>query len=276
MEDSMPFSIQFLGVGGAFAMPTTPGDLANAPMQSNMVITAQNGKRMLFDCGTDIRFSAQMCGYGPNSFDAVYISHEHADHMGGLEWLLLNQLFGSDTKVILIAERDLSWRIWGMLRSSLMLTTKGFMRFDDYVEQRSIDMDNSWSKSSAIPGQVFWADLRLNLVKNIHVQHMMKSMFSYGMIVASNDDIIYISSDTVFDHEHIVRIAAKVTIVFHDCEVGFKTGVHAHYDELLTLPEEVRAKMWLYHYNPIEAAKKNAQGDGFCGFVQRGQTFEFN
>jgi hypothetical protein len=62
-------------------------------------------------------------------------------------------------------------------------------------------------------------------------------------------------------------------VVFHDCETyPFKSGVHAHYDDLVTLPKEQKAKMWLYHYGPDP--KQNANKDGFCGFVQKGQTFE--
>lgn len=276
MEDSMPvpksFSIQFLGVGGAFSMPTTPGDLTTCPMQSNMVITAGNGKRMLFDCGTDIRLSAQMCGFGPASFDAVYISHEHADHAGGLEWLLLNRLFGGGEKPLLIAESDIGFRLWATLRSSLKTTTKGLMRFEDYVKLQSVICEPyEWVDEENVAA-VTWEDIPIKLVRNIHVHHEKSPMASYGMIL---DGRVYISSDTVFDPFQIEAIAAEVEHIFHDCEVGFKTGVHAHYDELLTLPKSVRAKMWLYHYNPVEAAKKDVLADGFRGFVTRGQTFKF-
>lgn len=266
----MPVSIQFLGVGGAFAMPTTPGDLSTAPMQSNMVITSESGKRMLFDCGGDIRFSAQMCGYGPNSFDAVYISHEHADHAGGLEWLLLNRLFGGGLKPVLIAEAKLIQNLWTMLRPGLRVTTKGVMRSRHYYEER-------WFSWQSYEDRMNWEGLWLTFVRNEHVVHSKQPMISYGVIVRTSDqNRFYLSSDTVFDDVQIITIAEKVDMIFHDCEVGYKTGVHAHYDELLTLPDAVRAKMWLYHYNPVEAAKRDPTADGFLGFVARGQTFTFD
>ena len=38
-------------------------------------------------------------------------------------------------------------------------------------------------------------------------------------------------------------------IIFHDCEtLPFKSGVHAHYEDLKTLDDKTRKKMWLYHY----------------------------
>jgi len=262
----MPFSIQFLGVGSAFSMPTTPGDLTTAPMQSNMVITAANGKKMLFDCGTDIRFSAQMCGYGPGSFDAVYISHEHADHMGGLEWLLLNRLFANVGKLRLLAQADVLRNVWKMLQPSLQITTKGKMSLTDYVDYESLHPSFGTD----------WEELRLGLVPVVHVACADMLMMSYGMCAKGEKDSIYISSDTLFNSSDIIRITPIVDIIFHDCEVGFKTGVHAHYDQLLTLPDGVRAKMWLYHYNPVEATKKDAVADGFRGFVTRGQIFHFD
>lgn len=276
MDDSKPFSLQFLGVGGAFSLPVTPGDLSSAAMQSNMVITAPSGARMLFDCGTDIRFSAQMCGYDSRSFHAIYISHEHADHVGGLEWLLLNRLFDSSSpRPLLIAEHQLFDRIWTMLQPSLLITVKGRMEFAHYVEQCLMQMAED-GLGFKHPHAVVWEGLNLKLVENIHVQHPTASLKSYGLLIRSSQDVVYISSDTIFDREQIIRIAHEATVLFQDCEMGFKTGTHAYYDDLLTLPAAVRAKMWLYHYSPIEAAQKDVHADGFCGFVHRGQIFEFN
>lgn len=271
----MPFSIQFLGVGGAFALPTIPGDLTTCLMQSNMVITAENGKRMLFDCGTDIRFSAQMCGFGPGSFDAVYISHEHADHAGGLEWLLLNRLFSGGEKPILFTESGLMGRLWTQLQGGLVTTTMGIMNQFDYVRYHKIDYLLN-SSEHGVPKIFEWESLKLCMTPQIHVQHEIYPMRSFGLVVQGEKQAFWISSDTIFNRSQIKVFADDVDTIFHDCEVGFKTGVHAHYDELLTLPDSVRAKMWLYHYNSVEADKKDAVADGFRGFVTRGQTFEFN
>jgi hypothetical protein len=68
-------------------------------------------------------------------------------------------------------------------------------------------------------------------------------------------------------------------IIFQDCETydwqtgKSKSGVHAHYRELLTLPEEIRSKMWLYHYQDARPLP-DAKADGFAGFVEQGQVFE--
>ena len=77
--------LQFLGVGSQFS--------GHDQYHSNMVITARSGKRMLIDCGSDVKFSLAECGLLPTDLDAVYISHLHADHIGGMEWLALSTLF---------------------------------------------------------------------------------------------------------------------------------------------------------------------------------------
>jgi hypothetical protein len=53
--------------------------------------------------------------------------------------------------------------------------------------------------------------------------------------------------------------------------------VHAHYDDLKTLPDEIRKKIWLMHYQPVMPIidlQKRARDDGFAGFVEKGQIFD--
>lgn len=69
----------FLGSGSAFTMQNR---------QSNMIIEL-NGRKLLIDVGSDIRFSLKLMGYNFKDIDEVYLSHLHADHIGGLEWLNL-------------------------------------------------------------------------------------------------------------------------------------------------------------------------------------------
>jgi ribonuclease BN (tRNA processing enzyme) len=69
----------FLGSGSAFTMKNR---------QSNAIlIDSENKKSLLIDCGTDIRHSLAKINYSHRDISAVYISHAHADHAGGLEWL---------------------------------------------------------------------------------------------------------------------------------------------------------------------------------------------
>jgi hypothetical protein len=45
--------------------------------------------------------------------------------------------------------------------------------------------------------------------------------------------------------------------------------------ELKSLPAALKAKMWLYHWNGSFTKLPDAKTDGFLGFVEKGQEFEF-
>lgn len=57
-------------------------DQRDRRMRSSIIIT-KNNKHYLIDCGPDFR--TQFLGSGYQSLDAVLITHEHFDHIGGLE-----------------------------------------------------------------------------------------------------------------------------------------------------------------------------------------------
>ncbi|CAA9435206.1 MAG: Ribonuclease Z, partial [uncultured Phycisphaerae bacterium] len=69
--------LTFLGTGSAFTL---------ANYQSNMLLE-DSGKRLLIDCGGDARHAMAAAGYKAADVDALYVSHLHADHIGGIEWL---------------------------------------------------------------------------------------------------------------------------------------------------------------------------------------------
>jgi hypothetical protein len=72
---------------------------------------------------------------------------------------------------------------------------------------------------------------------------------------------------------HLKVLYGSCDLIFQDCETSkFVSPVHAHYTELLRLPDAIRKKMWLYHCQ--DGAKADAIEHGFAGFVKQGQTFD--
>ena len=83
------------------------------------------------------------------------------------------------------------------------------------------------------------------------------------------------TTDTQFSPEQIKNFYDMADLIFQDCETGeFESGVHAHYNQLKTLPEKFKKKMWLYHYQDGELP--DAKADGFLGLVKMGQVFDYN
>ena len=94
----------------------------------------------------------------------------------------------------------------------------------------------------------------------------------YGIAITIGGRVIYITADTQFTPKRLMAHYLQADIIFHDCETGMNhSGVHAHYEDLCTLENDIKAKMWLYHYHP--GALPDAQGNGFKGFAQPRQVF---
>lgn len=255
--------LTFLGVGSAFTTPEY--------FQSNMLLTAASGKTLLIDCGTDIRHSLAehrlaARNHGP-AIDAVYISHSHSDHIGGLEYLAFTSYFsGAPEKIKLFAAAPLLTGLWEeSLRGGLACIQGKSMRLHDYFDCREVG-----------PNALFcWEGIAFQLVPMPHILVGNEVRYSYGLLIGQGDGDDYaafLSTDSQFRRDLVSRLAGRVGAIFHDCETtAGKSGVHAHYEELRTLPAAIKSKMWLYHYHPAPPFAPEA--DGFKGFVKKGQEF---
>jgi ribonuclease BN (tRNA processing enzyme) len=124
-------------------------------------------------------------------------------------------------------------------------------------------------------GYFTWMEIKFNLIKLIHINNGHFLVPSYGLFFEVDGIKVFLTTDNQFCFNLAEEFYERADIIFQDCETSaFKSQVHAHYEELLTLPEKIKNKMWLYHYQP--GPLPDAKKDGFCGFVKRGQTFEFS
>ncbi len=263
--------IKFLGVGSAFT--------TSEYYQSNMLVTARNGKELLVDCGTDIRFSLRECrhttdvssqdGDSRGQIDAVYISHLHSDHIGGMEWMAFETYFSPNSgKPKLFMEENIMHEMWNCsLKGGLGCIEGKQMHLTDYFDCRP----------ASDGGSFCWERILFTLVKMPHIITGYKNFYSYGLLIEEMDhqgSRVFITTDTQFQPDLIGRIAKKTSVIFHDCETSpLKSIVHAHYDDLCTLPSALRRKIWLYHYQP-HPDDRHPKADGFAGFVKKGQEFD--
>lgn len=84
-------TLKFLGTGTSQGVPpigcTHPVCLSRDPrdrrLRTSAIITTDSGKKILIDCGPDFR--QQMLANRESRVDAVLITHEHNDHVIGLD-----------------------------------------------------------------------------------------------------------------------------------------------------------------------------------------------
>jgi len=77
-----------------------------------------------------------------------------------------------------------------------------------------------------------------------------------------------------------------VNFIIQDTETSpYKSGVHAHYDDLCTLPADIKAKMALVHFQDnvmgidgvvLSVWDDKAKADGFYGMIDRGTILDLD
>lgn len=250
--------LQFIGTGSAF----TIGD---SNYQSNMLLRSRLGRTLLLDCGTDVRLALYELGLSYRDIDDVYISHLHSDHVGGLEWLGLSTKYDPRcVKPIMYINEFICDDLWQHVLAGGMRPLQ-----DDKGELETFFTVQRVKRQ----GSFIWQGTEFKQVETIHIDKGPIIMPSFGLLFTVNDHKTFLTTDTQFTPDHLAAVFAEADLIFHDCEIlKMHTGVHANYQDLKTLDSKIKAKMWLYHYNPGHLP--DAKADGFRGFVLKGQVFD--
>ncbi|MEK6209451.1 MAG: MBL fold metallo-hydrolase [Pseudomonadota bacterium] len=248
----------FLGSGSAHTVGADN-------FQSNMMLIADSGRRLLIDCGSDVRWSLAKQGLSHLDVTDIYISHLHADHIGGLEYIGFQTKFDPRCeRPRLFVEASLAAPLWNRaLRGGMGVISGTETELDTFFDVRIVTANQPFE----------WEGARLEPVPAVHVSSPRATVHSYGLLIESDGHRTFLTTDTQFTPGRLAAYYASADLIFHDCETGpARTGVHPRYDDLVELPAAVRAKTWLYGYPP--GPLPDAAAAGFRGFVRAGQSFE--
>ncbi len=253
--------LKFLGTGSAFSMKN---------YQPNLLVI-ENGKNLLIDAGGDIRFALRDIGMSSKEIDSVYITHLHNDHIGGMEYIAFTSFFDPNrTRPKLFCHKVLVEDLWSdSLKGGLSSIQGRILNIYDYFDVHAQEIQSGFE----------WQGINFKLKSSIHVFNGYSTIPTFGLMMTPKSGYnVYLTSDTQFTPDHLMESYKRADIIINDCETSpIRSQVHAHYDDLKTLDIAIKEKMYLWHYqdnvvdNFIEW-QKNAQKDGFKGFLQKGET----
>ncbi len=227
----MGLGLRFLGVGNAAAH-----ELGNA----SAVLEDDAGRPLLLiDCGPTV-LPAYLARYRALPA-AIFITHTHLDHTGGLENLFYR----------LACERPELPPVRLYLPAAIIERLQQQLAEDPYkLAEGGL---NFWDRFQVIPvGAQFWhAALSFEVFAVNH--HGYRA--AYGIALPGR---FVFTGDTRPIPEALARFAGGGELVFHDCALHGNpshTGVAdlaAHY------PGELRQRLVLYHYESVAAAARLA------------------
>lgn len=262
-------SLFFIGTGSAFTKKY---------FNTNLLII-KGETHLLVDCGNLCLFALETL-YNTKSTEIqnLFITHPHADHIGGIEELIFTHKYISHSKVNIFISDFFKKKLWNeSLKGGCQFSESGKMFFEDYFNQIKP------KKICTNPFDIFefnCGNINIKFFRTLHVTSipgsLKKSQLSYGIII---DNRILFTGDTQFNLsqlDYILEEYPDIETIFHDCDISnYVTSVHASYNQLKSLSKDVKSKTYLCHYNQNKETV-DCKADGFAGFAESGVYYDFN
>ena len=262
-------SLFFVGTGSAFAKT----------MNQNNLLVVKGKDHLLIDCGSKCMQGLFEVGICAPEICTYLITHTHADHIGGLEEVMMTGRYVARKKPNIIITETLQEILW---RSSL----RGGAAYSELNDGQPLEFNDFWNplRPVRIPGmpRETWGfkagSLRLAMPRTMHFPEnatsWKDSFWSCSVIL---DERIFFTSDTRYDPDLILAYDRLFCfdIIFHDCQ--FMTGgVHASLEELSQLPEKIKRKIILMHYDDNwRNFEELAKTYGFRAFARQYHHYHF-
>lgn len=262
-------SLFWIGTGSAFSKQL---------FQTNMLIMKGND-HLLVDCSSRCPFALSVYGNSITNIKNIFITHSHADHIGGLEETALMGRYVAKEKPKIIITEEYQKILWEQ-------SLKGGCAYNEKPNGKPLKFTDLFEpirpkKIKEKPIQILETNiggLNIKIFRTNHIPDNAKSwknaFISYGMLI---DDRILYTCDTKYDPDlihYFIENYNSIEFIFHDAQL-FDGGVHASYKELLEFSDKIRNKMYLVHYGDNYDQFK-PENDGFLGFTKQGHFYIFD
>ena len=259
----------FVGTGSAFTKKYN---------QTNLLII--NGPdHLLIDCGTTCSRALLSLGINITDIKNFFMTHSHADHIGGLEEVLLMNRYVTRQKPNILITETYQHLLWEM-------SLRGGVGYNEEVAGDMLAFQDMWNIIRPQPMTEFSRETYDGNIGNINIKFMRTmhipdtshdwraSFWSTGVII---NDKVFFTSDTRYDYDLIMEYDNKYNFecIFHDCQF-FSGGVHASLEELKQLPPEIKKKTYLVHVGDNwQDFTDKVKEYGFAGFAEERTKYIF-
>ncbi|WP_440222728.1 MBL fold metallo-hydrolase [Dokdonella sp. MW10] len=227
----MSFGLHILGVGNASAV-----ELGS----SSAVVERDGAPLLMIDCGPEA-LTGYLDHYGEPP-RAIYLTHAHMDHVGGLERLFYTVFFDA-------ARRG---RVRLYVHAALVPVLQA--RVADYPEVLAEGGANFWDGFQLVPvSRGFWHE---RVWFDVFPTRHHAPMTSFGLSLLGS---LVWTGDTRPIPEMLAAHAAHGEIVAHDCVLEGNPS-HSGIDDLeREYPPALLARLLLYHYGSVAEAEALAR-----------------
>lgn len=271
----MPLRITFLGTGGAFT------DF-RVNYHNNALIHTAIGP-ILIDCGGTAPQALRELGLAPTDLAAVCITHLHGDHVGGLEQIVWERLYGgvdgpSWVTTPVLAAPGVLEDVRRVVEPQVRWHTRpdrsvGEDGWDALVEPRRLVPGEGRAGDGAEVMELGGVRLSLHRTPHVSIVGVGGKPCTGVQVRASDGAALYFTSDTELRRDIGERFPDHA--IFHDTTFmpPYEGTVHTHYAELRTLPAEVRRRTVLMHHTRVPG-DQDPVADGFAFAADRFDTFQ--